>query len=365
MAFKARRDHSGRMPRLSSSVFAFPGEIMYAAASQMKNGKSIEDAFVGCIMGCAVGDALGAPHEWSGVPDVSGAEELFRDFAPIRNFAKGTWTDDTQLTLALAESIAQRGEISGSDFANRIADFFRRGETPGWGISITTAASNMALGGAAWNEMGDKAGKAGNGCAMRAGPIGLWLHDDIEAIPDAAREISIVTHKDPRAIAGATAVATAVAYCTSRRSVEREELLSLLVRNTSRHGDALAEKLNEMSELLEEDGPAAVEKIIALGQFGPHRGSWGGRITPFVLPTVMICIYWFLRCPTDYKAAVGNTITSGGDVDTTGAICGAISGALNGAASIPANLRTTILESDRLKQTAKRLYRAKRAGKSY
>jgi len=320
--------------------------------------KNIRNSFLGAIVGCAVGDALGAPFEGQGALDGMPPEELLRTFRRIGDLPEGIWTDDTQLTLMLAESIIACRGINAADFADRLTEAYLRGETLGWGMSTRQAARNRARRGMDWREMGDEIGRAGNGCAMRASPIGLWLCRDIDSIPEKAREVSIVSHKDPRAVAGASVVATVVAYCVERDHIAADELLDAAIRNCRMFGDVFPQNLSRLPDLLRMDETEAVSEIVALGQFGPYKGSWGGRITPYVLPTVMICLYWFLRFPNDFGQSVARTIITGGDVDTTGAIAGAISGALNGIGSIPTHLVERLYLGDHVMETARRLFEA-------
>ena len=65
----------------------------------------LRERFLGCLLGCAVGDALGAPYEglWSrSIPDEA---TLLTDYGEFEGYPKGQYTDDTQLSLATIESI--------------------------------------------------------------------------------------------------------------------------------------------------------------------------------------------------------------------------------------------------------------------
>ena len=58
----------------------------------------------GCLMGLAVGDALGAPVEFWNVEKIIRryGEKGISDFQPWGNFPPGSYTDDTQMSLATA-----------------------------------------------------------------------------------------------------------------------------------------------------------------------------------------------------------------------------------------------------------------------
>jgi ADP-ribosylglycohydrolase len=91
------------------------------------------------------------------------------------------------------------------------------------------------------------------------------------------------------------------------------------------------------------DEAGAVQEIRCAGLPPGEAPFWPG-ITPFVVPTVLICLYAFLRTPADYRETVRFVIALGGDVDTTGAIAGALSGAFNGLDAVPAALAHAITD---------------------
>src|SRR5207249_8928025 len=85
----------------------------------------LRDRVLGCVLGGAVGAALGAPFEglWSrSIPD---AATLLSGYAEFEGFARGQFTDDTQLTLATLESIIREECINPADVARSIARLWR------------------------------------------------------------------------------------------------------------------------------------------------------------------------------------------------------------------------------------------------
>ncbi len=129
----------------------------------------LRDRFVGCLLGCAVGDALGAPLEglWShSIPD---EPALLGGFAEFEGYPRGQFTDDTQLTVATVQSIVTVGSIDPGHIARSIASLFQRQEVIGPGGACLWAALNF-LRGRDWTTCGAATGQAGNGRAMRVGP---------------------------------------------------------------------------------------------------------------------------------------------------------------------------------------------------
>src|SRR5436305_8149086 len=77
--------------------------------------------FLGCLVGCAVGDALGAPFEGYWDHQLPNRKALLRNFFEVEGYPRGQYTDDTQLTLATIESVVRRGALEPSDVARSIA----------------------------------------------------------------------------------------------------------------------------------------------------------------------------------------------------------------------------------------------------
>src|SRR5918998_1675940 len=171
--------------------------------------------FQGCLVGQALGDALGFVVE--GQPPtfcrryveerLGGERVVWPGRSP---FLLGQYSDDTQLARELMQSYAARGRFDPEDYARRIAAIFSEGRIVGRGRATEEAAERLARG-VPWQEAGTPAPSAGNGSAMRAGPIGLLFFDDHESLIRAARDQGSTTHRDPRCSAGSVAIAGAVA----------------------------------------------------------------------------------------------------------------------------------------------------------
>lgn len=316
---------------------------------------TLEEKFVGAIVGVAVGDALGAPFE--GID----ANRLFQesdqmDFAPVSGFPRGQYTDDTQMTLAIVKAILKDGEVNGRTVTEEFAQLWRSGEILGAGASCSEGVWRYIRGDAEWDKCGTKRGRAGNGTAMRASPIGLWNYDAPERITRDAEVISIMTHTDERAVAGAIAVASAVAYLVTSQEASPTDFAERVSNSVSARSMEFARALDKLPELLQADERDAVPAIINEGWTG-HDPSFG--VTPFVIPTVLASSYAFLKYPRDFSSAVRAVINMGGDVDSTGSITGAMSGAFNGVGAIPQHLRDGVKDSRQIHELAAELFHKK------
>jgi len=304
----------------------------------------LRERFLGTILGCAVGDALGAPFE--GAPPASfrfSPDEPVR-FRKIPGFPIGQYTDDTQLTLATMRAMCRTKSVDGAEIAAEFVKLWQRGEIVGPGASCTEAVHNMMSLGMSWEDAGTPPGRAGNGTAMRAAPIGLWHQAHPEHIERDATISSIITHRDPRSVAGTIAVAKAVSLCLESGKLSPCETLQNIsdsVRNTSR---LFSQCIDELAEWLTLEPVDALPRIYAAGDpdIGPRQPAW---VTAYVIPTVLCSLYFFFRTPQSFTESVVGGINAGGDADTVGAITGAVSGAFNGISSIPSTLVETVKDS--------------------
>jgi ADP-ribosylglycohydrolase len=315
----------------------------------------LRERFRGAIFGCAVGDALGAPFE--GSPPSPGHFGAGWDLQYIKlpGYPIGQYTDDTQLTLATMKAICRAKDVDGAAIAEEFVKLWQSGEIVGAGASCTEAVHNIVELGADWKDSGTPQGRAGNGTAMRAAPIGLWNHACADRIRSDAEVSSIVTHKDTRSVGGTIAVARAVQICVGSSSIEPHKFLSEISSDVREASELFARCIDEFDQWLDLEPPEALPLIYASGEpeIGPRRPDW---VTAYVIPTVLCALYFFLRTSRDFIESVGGAIGAGGDTDTVAAITGAISGAFNGISSIPQNLIDTLKDSAEIGALCDRFY---------
>lgn len=301
-----------------------------------------QEQFSGCLIGQCLGDALGFRVEGQ-------SEEICRDYVKKElrlkqpgdslrfPFPFGQYTDDSQLARELIKSyVVLGGWFDESNYARRIADIFIEQRIVGRGKSTEAAALRLAEG-VPWHEAGTKAPAAGNGSAMRAGPIGLFFFDDSQQLIGAARNQGRITHQDPRCEAGAVAIAGAVALALRYSKVNPESFLFLLSQWTQEVDSSFATYLRDLIGWLPLPPEEAVKFISKAGLVQEQENNWPG-ISPFVVGSVLWSLYSFLKNPDDYWETICTAIAVGGDVDTTAGMAGAISGAHLGLGAIPLDL---------------------------
>ena len=299
----------------------------------------IGDQLAGSILGQALGDALGFVVE-AQPPEVARAyvdQWLRAGRAAERTHPQypfGQYSDDTQLARELLRSCQESRGWDPPAFAIRLAQLFRDRRDVGAGQGTRSAALRLLMG-VPWSESGTPAPYAGNGSAMRAGPLGL-LFSDRKRICQAAREQSRVTHRDPRCAAGAVAVACAVSIAARREPIETQGFLVDISDCAEVDDGSVAEALRGLDKWLPLSPEAAARHVHESG-LDPAHPRWQG-ISAFVTPSVLWSLYSFLRSPDDYWETICTAIGVGGDTDTMAAIAGAISGARLGVSGLPRDL---------------------------
>lgn len=327
------------------------------------------DQFTGCLLGLALGDALGAPVEAFPPEEAQRYIERISEKEPPASAAGGRAfgqvTDDTQLARELLLSISEKGHFDPSAFARRLLDLVASGRLVGGGPATIGAVKQLASG-MAWHEAGMPAPYAGNGAAMRAGPLGLIFARDPRGLTRAAVDQARVTHHDSRAVAGAVAVAWAVAIAARRESIEPIAFLEEIAHAMEPVDAGFARKVEGIREWMDLAPQAAVRGLEAQGLEPESLTGWHG-ISSFVVSSVCWSLYSFLQSPDRFWDAVRVAIQVGGDTDTLGAMTGSISGARLGIAGLPEAFLPTITDAgtwpaEQLAELARRIHQLAIAG---
>ncbi len=298
---------------------------------------SLADKFAGSLLGLALGDCLGA--SWEGYRGTEVAEAYYDGrFDPV-NLRISEWTDDTAMAMATAQSIVDTGVVDGPDLAAKYLAWFNAG---GRGIGRATYHSMRRLqSGTLWHEAG-QAGEyaAGNSVAMRIAPVGLLHARDISGLAEDCRTCGIITHRNDDAIAGAVAVAYAVATAAAGKlSID-----TLAVQMSSVASSPQISSLILRAGELVEVGQSPLAALSELGL--------GGSVYETV-PTVVYCI---MRWPDDPVKGLVSAVVNGGDTDTRAAMVGAIWGAQRGTSAWPDYWLEKLPGAAGIREVARQLY---------
>jgi ADP-ribosylglycohydrolase len=282
-------------------------------------------AAVGCLLGTAVGDALGLPCEGLSRRRQARWYPTLERYRLV--FGKGMCSDDTDHACMLAQALA----VSGGDarrFVSSLAwrlRFWLLGLPAG--VGFATLRSIVKL----WLFVPPSFSgvrSAGNGPAMRSALLGACFPDDDAALVMHSAAAANLTHRDPRAELGALAVALAAR--ASVRQESPETYLEHLRRFAATFGEAGTELVRLAGRALESSRHREPSTAFA-DSIGCTQGVSG-----YMYHGVPVVLHAWFSHPRDLAAAVTAVIRCGGDTDTTAAIAGAIVGAGVGKGGIPA-----------------------------
>lgn len=270
------------------------------------------DVARGALYGVAVADALGATLEFMS------AAEIARRYGTLRDIVGGGWlalrpgqvTDDTEMTLAVAEGIAEQPDAPVEAVGRRFIEWL---DTQPRDVGRTCAIALKYARRRGWADAarfahGNLGGRsAGNGSLMRSAYPGLWYADRAQALRVAV-ELSRMTHYDPLA-SEACKLYTAAIWDMARGGVPARQALKAAFGGT-RYQAALA------------------------GQ---------ARLAPtgFVVDTLN-CALDAVACTSSLEDAIVRAVNLGGDADTVGAVAGGLAGAMYGYDSIPTRWREAL-----------------------
>lgn len=320
------------------------------------------DRVRGCLLGLAVGDALGAPLEGLSSQQIKSHYGRVKNYVdgvqawkrkPYRWRLRGLYTDDTQQALALCDVLLEHGRAD----QERLAELYMSLATPkgafvgahrGIGRSFRQVLAALERGVPA-HQAGQSG--AGIGAAMRIAPVPLFFGQDTDGLFESAISASLITHRDIRSLSGALAVAHAIRRLIAGEPRDPSLLLwiaSDLVKDEDRiaadHGETVI-KIREHARCL----PRAIahaESVLdqprdrALNALVDEANRHGAEpscrkptqgFPPACIPT---CLYLLLTTDS-FEEAISDVINLGGDADTAGAILGAMAGAYYGVDGIP------------------------------
>jgi ADP-ribosyl-[dinitrogen reductase] hydrolase len=299
--------------------------------------RPIEHAITGCLLGTAVGDALGLACE--GLSRRRQAK-MFRtlDSHKLLPFGKGMTSDDTEHTCMLAQSLIVSSHVDvanleqkfSANFAWRLR-FWLLGLPAGIGFATLRAIIKLWLG---FPARRSGVFSAGNGPAMRAALIGVCHGNDPERMRALVRASTRISHTDPKAEYGALAIALAAHVAASRDSdITPDDFLTLVQKHIDDgEFNALMRKVIE-----------SVKRGERAEVFADSIGCTNG-VSGYMYHTLPCALHVWLAHQNDYRAAVTTMVRLGGDSDTTAAIVGAIVGARAGKTGIPAEWIDNLVE---------------------
>ncbi len=337
-----------------------------------------EERFVGCLLGVAIGDALGAPFEKmtaDQIAQIPGAGERYFDgsinpdpFPDARELRPGQWTDDTQLTLAVAKAFLPDGKFVMNRMAGAHVEELAAHRTRGWGGTTLRAVQELARG-VPWTQSAQKPG-GGNGVMMKIAPLGLVAGHRVDEqgfykegplVADALT-LGRMTHGHPGALLSGVMQAIFIAELMTLKDGDvysAYTFAQLEILNASE--DAKLESGEFTDAMMRADVLAVRVRDERMGlnpqlisaQFG------GGAKSAFTawnsLGTAYTC---FLLHAHNAAFALRDAVRCGGDTDSNASIVGALLGVLHGPSVFPPDYLEALDQRQLIERVAQNLYAA-------
>jgi ADP-ribosyl-[dinitrogen reductase] hydrolase len=280
----------------------------------------IQDATKGCLIGLAVGDAVGTTLEF----------KPRETFEPITDMVgggpfglnPGEWTDDTSMALCLAQSLIRNETFDPVDQMNRYCNWYRvgymssTGECFDIGYTVSSALRDFEDSQEPFSGSTHRL-SAGNGCLMRLAPIPIAYKDSLEAALHFAGESSRTTHGAAECIDSSKAFTSMILNAFSGKS-----------------------KINIITQSNYKPYTDKVIDIIS-GKFldKSYQQMTGSGYVIESLESALWCFYH----SDSFEEAILKSANIGNDADTTAAICGQIAGAYYGLNGIPEHWKSKLV----------------------
>jgi ADP-ribosyl-[dinitrogen reductase] hydrolase len=296
-------------------------------------GLDLSDRFRGCLLGLAVGDAVGTTLEFR----ARGTFEPMTDMVGGGPFhlQPGQWTDDTSMALCLAASLTETGTFDAADQMRRYLDWRNNGYMSSIGRcfdigdATTIALSRYARTGEPFSGSVDP-NSAGNGCIMRLAPVPMFFFPNAAQVAHFSAESSRTTH--------------GAAECLQASRIFGEMLRRALAGNSK----------DEILSGIELDGTESggIRDIVN----GTYRSKTREQIrgSGYVVECLEAALWCFWTTNT-FRDAVLAAANLGNDADTTAAVCGQIAGAFYGKSGIPAHWLQKLHMREEIKELAEKL----------
>ncbi len=294
----------------------------------------IMERYQGCLLGLAVGDAIGTTVEFMDRGSFSPVTDMVGG-GPF-DLEVGQWTDDTSMALCLAHSLIHCGGFDATDQMNRYCNWWQYGYMSSTGECFDIG---MTVSDALARYMETKnpfAGSvdpfsAGNGSLMRLAPIALFYGQDMGLLLKYAAESSRTTHGAAECIDACRYFATvlrAAFFAQTKSDVINSKLYSPETKKVK--GIANGVYVNK-----------------AMGEI---KGSG------YVIESLEAALWCFANTDS-YDEAVLLAANLGDDADTTAAICGQVAGAYYGIKGIREDWLEKLVMRDDMVLLANKLLR--------
>ena len=291
------------------------------------------DRSAGSFVGLAIGDALGAPVEFC-------RRGTFSEVTEYRSGGKfdlpaGAWTDDTAMSLCLAQSLIENNEFDAKDLLERFSRWLEFGENTSTGISVGVGQNTLRTLGSfrrSGTLQAEKVGSRndGNGSLMRLSAVSFFAASSLEKARALASQQSRTTHASDIA----------------------DECCQFLADLLCRLGEGQqyeAAKRHSMNQ----EWSYPLHSILEVNYKDEH--PHGIKSTGYVIDTLQSAL-WAVENSSSFEETVLKAVNLGDDADTVGAVAGQIAGAMYGYSAIPHPFKSGLTSERKLYVTSQFLH---------
>ena len=346
-----KRNNENKQNNVTKNSYSGINPIYYPTFTAIKTkiAPTKLERFEGCLLGGAIGDALGANVEFLSLNKI---KQKYGDYGVTftkiinpQNILE--FTDDTQMTLytidGLIKSAIKNSSIKNLDF-NCIYESYldwlnaqeKRTQTQkGWINNLSSVSKFKYPGNTCIEALVNKTpgtinhkinSSKGNGGIMRVAPIGLMYYKTPVKAFDIGMASALLTHSEPDAYLSAGALASIVAYIVNGHTLEESISKTVKILKNKNNSEDIIFKINEAKKLAN----SIINSEDALETLG--RGGIGSE-------ALGIAIYCSLKHKNDLEKALELAANINGDSDTVAAITGNIVGTYIGSSSIPNSIK--------------------------
>lgn len=312
--------------------------------------------FLWVLLGGAIGDALWAPVEFLSRGEFPWVDEYLSN--PEHDHYEWERTDDTAMTLLLAESLIRKKKF---DIEDQLTNYLKRWLSGYMGLrdypqgmgSQTLKMLQAYLKYRQAKARGEKHHKPwevdlsgcdldGNGSLMRIGAIPLFYFDNVEEALLYAWESSKSTHNTDICIAACkfyTGLIWAALHWVSKKEILKSDYSPV--------------------EWYWEKYP--IPKALRSITKGSYKEKTSEELDTiwYVANSLEIALRWFYNAE-DFKSGMEMVVNLGGDSDTHACIYGFLAGAYYGYESFPEAWKTGLADKERIIKTAETLFKMRR-----
>lgn len=284
------------------------------------------DRMRGCLLGLAVGDAVGVTNEFK----LRGSFEPIIDMVGGGAFylEAGEWTDDTSMALCLARSLIECNGFDPNDQLAKYLSWYRDGYMSSIGrcfdIGYQTQAAlqyyektgDYIMAGYA-GRRSDRSVSAGNGSLMRLAPIPMYFYPNRLLVRVYAGASSLTTHANHLCVDACQTYASLI--CDAFDGMTKKQI--------------------------------CVQPLLYAQQIGVGKDIDEIKGSGFVTESLEAAIWCFYHTDS-FEEAILTAANLGDDADTTAAICGQLAGAYYGKSGIPQKWLDKLVQCDKIEQIA-------------